>query len=241
MYKIKIWDLGDTMEIQKYKHGNYGAPGKKRRPKNRDTPEDVRKINERNKARKVWRLMMVNFRPGDWHLILRYREKPTPEEAKEHLRKFLQSMYGRYKRKKIPFKYIAVTEIGKRGGVHHHLIIENHEGVQEMVRQSWKHGSDFWSRMYDSEEGFMDLAEYIVKKSTKEDVPGCSYSTSKNLIIPKPRIIRRRSREWREDPRPKRGWYIVKDSLVNGINPVTGTPYQRYIMKKIRGRDPDDG
>ena len=34
MYNIKIWDLGEVVEVQKYHHGNYGAPGKKRTPKN---------------------------------------------------------------------------------------------------------------------------------------------------------------------------------------------------------------
>ena len=241
MYNIKIWDLGDTMEIQKYHRGNYGAPGQKRQPKSRDTPEDVKKVNERQKVRKVWRLIMVNFRPGDWHLILRYKEKPDPEEAKENLRRFLSGMRKECKKKGIPFKYIAITEIGKRGGVHHHLVIQNLNGVQDMVRRCWGSGSTFWADLYESEDGFEKLADYLVKKETKENVPGCSYSTSRNLIIPKPRIERRHARNWNPIPKPKKGWYIVKDSLVNGINPITGAPYQRYVMKRIRGRgDPDD-
>lgn len=239
-YRVKIWDMGDVVEVQKYHSGNYGAPGKKRQPKSRDTPEDVKRVNERQKVRKVWRLILANFKRGDWHLILRYRDKPM--EPKRTLQRFLGKMRRECKKRGIPFKYIAVTEIGKRGGVHHHMVIEDLPGIQDMVKKSWEEGSTYWADLYESEDSFETLAEYLVKKTTKEEIPGCSYSTSKNLIIPKPRVEKRPARTWRENPKPKKGFYIVKDSLVNGINPITGAPYQRYVMKRIRGRgDPDGG
>ena len=233
MYNIKIWDLGEVVEVQKYHHGNYGAPGKKRTPKKKPTPEEVKKVNERHKARKVWRLILANFKKGDWHLILRYKDKPDPVEAKKHLRDFLRDMRMTYKKAGVPFKYIAVTEIGKKGGVHHHLVIEDRPITREAVKQCWKSGSTFWADLYESDDNYQTLAEYLVKRQTKEDVPGCSYSTSRNLIVPKPRVVKRPAKGWREEPKPRKGWYIVKDSLVNGINPVTGTPYQRYLMKRI--------
>lgn len=238
-YKIKIYDLGDVVEVQKYHGGNYGAPGKKRQPKTRDTPEDVKKVNARQRARKVWRLILANFRKGDWHLILRYREKP--EDPKRELQGFLKRMRRDCKKAGIPFKYIAVTEIGRHGGAHHHLVIEDFPRVQSLVKRNWEEGSTFWADLYESEDNFEKLAEYLVKKTTKENVPGCSYSTSKNLIIPKPRVEKRQAREWRETPKPKKGFYIVKDSIVNGINPVTGTPYQRYLMKRITKERGDPG
>lgn len=238
MYKVKIYELGDVVDISKYYPGNYGAPGQKREKKQKPTPEDVKKVNERRKARKVWRLILANFREGDWHLILRYRgENPDPREAKEKLKRFLGSVRKDCKKKGVPFKYIAVTEIGKRGGVHHHLVIEDIPGIQEIVKNRWKEGSTFWADLYESEDSFMKLAEYLVKKESKEKVPGCSYSTSKNLIIPKPRIETRQARQWREEPKPKKGYYIVKDSLVNGVDSVTGKPFQRYTMKRLpKGR-----
>lgn len=38
---------------------------------------------------------------------------------------------------------------------------------------------------------------------------------------------------WQREPKPEKGWYIIKDSIVNGINPVTGYPYQHYTMRKV--------
>jgi hypothetical protein len=42
-------------------------------------------------------------------------------------------------------------------------------------------------------------------------------------------------RRWPEEPKPKKGYEIDKNSIVNGINPVTGYPWQHYTMRKIRG------
>ena len=71
------------------------------------------------------------------------------------------------------------------------------------------------------------------KKETKEESRGCSYSRSRNLAVPRAEKETIYSRRWRQEPKPEKGWYIVSDSVVNGINPVTGYPYQHYMMVKI--------
>ena len=40
-------------------------------------------------------------------------------------------------------------------------------------------------------------------------------------------------KRWPEDPKPKKGYFIIKDSVYNGINPVTQYPYQHYTMQRI--------
>ena len=39
---------GDYIEIEIYQDGRYGAPGKKREPKKKPTPEQIQKQNQKN-------------------------------------------------------------------------------------------------------------------------------------------------------------------------------------------------
>lgn len=244
MHVKKIYDMGWVVQVEKYHPGNYGAPGVERAPKRKRTPEEVARQNHRNRVRKVQRLIIANFHKGDWHLILTYRKDLRPatvQEAKGVLKKFLDDMRKAYKKAGYPFKYICVTERGRKGACHHHLIIEDIANLElntkNLVMKFWDRGRGRFSPLY-LEGEFECLAEYITKEETKEEGQGCSYSRSRNLIVPKPKkeIIRRKT--WRKNPKPKKGYYIVPDSVVNGINPVTGYPYQRYTMRKYA---PEEG
>ena len=100
---------------------------------------------------------MANFKEGDWHLILKYRPKDRPgtyEEAEDQLKKFLAWMRKAYKKAGIPFKYIAVTERGKKGQVlHHHLVIEDIADERlittKLVKELWRWGNTFWVNLYE--------------------------------------------------------------------------------------------
>lgn len=211
----------------------------KRGPKRKRTPEDIERQNKTNREKKVQRLILANFHEGDWHLVLKYKKELRPEslaEAKKQVQKFLADMRKAYKKAGYQFKYIYVTERGKQGACHHHLIIEDIAepdlNTKKMVLKFWEYGSKAFIPLYEDGE-FENLAEYIVKKETKEDAEGCTYSRSRNLIVPEPQreVIHRK--RWMREPKPEKGWYIVPDSLVNGENPVTGYPYQHYTMRKI--------
>lgn len=167
-------------------------------------------------------------------------ERPeTCEEAKAQLRKFLNRMREAYKKAGIPFKWIAVTERGKRGQVlHHHLVIEDirRDGIDtvKLVKKLWTYGSEFFSALYEDGE-YEKLAEYIVKAETKEEGSWCTYSRSRNLKPPVKIVKDVPHKRWRDPPVAPEGWYVVKDSVHNGENPVTGQPYQHYTIKKLTG------
>ncbi len=240
VYRKIIYDMGVVIQIEKSMPGRYGAPGEKREKKKKPTPEDVRRQNERNRWRRIQRLILTNFREGDWHLILKYRPGERPEdyaEAKAQLRKFLNRMREAYKKAGIPFKWIAVTERGKRGQVlHHHLVIQDirRDGIDtvKLVKRLWIYGSEFFSALYEDGE-YEKLAEYIVKAETKEEGGWCTYSRSRNLKSPVKTVEHVPRRRWRNPPVAPKGWYVVKDSVYNGMNPVTGQPYQHYTIKKL--------
>ena len=240
MYIKKTYDLGNVREVYRYYRGNQGAPGRKRDSKKKKTPEGVAKQNQKYKEKKVQRLILMNFHEGDWHLTLTYRPDERPgsmKEAKEQIQNFLGKMRTAYKKAGIPFRYIYVTERGKKGACHHHLIIEdiNKGNVQttKLVQKFWKHGNRSFIPLYQDGE-FENLAAYIVKKETKEEGAGCSYSRSRNLIIPEPKIEKIHARSWRKEPKASKGWYIEKETLTNGENPYTGNPYQSYRERRIR-------
>lgn len=242
MYEQLRFEIRDgVVEIVNRYPSNMGAPGRQREKKHKKTPEEVERQNQRQREKTVQRLIAANFREGDFHLVLKYREAPaTYEEAKKDLQRLLAAMRRRFKKAGYMFKYIGVTERGKRKAVlHHHLIIENIQAPElntiQTVQELWE-GHCAWHDLYEDGD-YEDLAAYIVKKETKEENTGCTYTRSRNLRIPKVKRSMRRRKTWPEEPKPRKGWYIVKSSIENSINAFTGLPYQRYVMKKTRSKE----
>lgn len=231
--------------------GNYGNPGCPRGKKRKFTPEQMKRQNETNRIRRLQRIILANFFPGkSWSLTLNYRKDARPdipELAKKQLRKLLGYVRTQFKKAGYEFKWIAITEFGKRGkALHHHIILENIEGfpVQKIIREAWmEYGSAVWADVY--EDGQMErLAAYLVKMETVtgedgEPIKGTRYSHSRNLIIPQPERKQMKRRKWPEEPRVPQGWELIKETLYDGVNPVTGYPYRHYSLRKIvrKGED----
>ena len=233
MYTKVTYDLGEVREIQKYIPGNYGAPGCPRERKRKRTPEEIKRQNERNKRRKVQRLIMANFGEGDLHVTLTYakdRRPETPEEANALRAKFLSELRKKFRKAEVDLKYIGVTEIGSRGAVHHHIVLNNPEevDVMKLIQKAWPHGHPFFSPLYDEGE-YEQLADYLLKGESEKTA---SYTRSRNLKIPEPKRETIRSMRWKDPPPVPKGWEIIKSTLFNGTNPVTGYPYQRYMIRR---------
>ena len=243
MYVKKTYNLGkhkDIIEVHNFYPGNYGAPGKKREKKEKASPEVIKKQNHTNRVRKIQRLILGNFKAGDWHIVLKYKKELRPDdfkEAKEQLSTFFKKVRLELKKYSISFKYIGVTEMGKKGNaLHHHIIVENITdpvNMLKLIRKHWEYGHIALTDMYE-EGAYQRLAEYIVKADTKDPEGKSSYKRSRgNLIEPEveSKIMLRKS--WPKEPKAKKGYYIIADSVVSGENPVTGYPYQRYMMQKL--------
>lgn len=237
-YRRVTYDLDDIRQVLKYYPGNFGAPGMPRGKKRERTSEEIEKANHRNKVRNLQRLIIANFRPGRTvHLTYRKGERPeTFEEALQHRQKFMDRMRKICKKAGVAWKWIAVTERGKKGGaLHHHLIIQDITDPIDLLREiqkAWTHGRVTSTAMEEEEDMFEVLAEYLVKKETKEGSEGKSYSRSRNLLVPQPKKETIHSRTWTKEPRPPKGWYIVQSSVWNARTPE-GWPVQRYTMKRI--------
>ena len=122
-YKQIEYKAGATLEI--IKCIPYGLrKGHPREKAEKKTKEEIRAANVRQAARRLARKINANFKPGDYHITLTYREPVSNEEAEKRIQNFLDRMRDRFKRRGFSFKYILVTEY-KNKRIHHHIII-NH-------------------------------------------------------------------------------------------------------------------
>lgn len=233
-WKQKQYIFQERIEIEEYKDGRYGAKGMKREKKKKATPEQIKKQNRSNKVRSIRRYILANFVPGDYWITLtcsRDYRPPGMKEALEQRKKFLDKLRTRYRKAGYELKWMAVTERGSRGGVHHHLIINRIPDGDKMMKEAWPFGKVFMELLYD-DEGFQKLAEYMVKQT--EEAAEAKYSHSRNLIKPEPKVkYYKRPQKIQIPP----GWYLEKESLVEGINPVTGFPYKHYALVKMKKRE----
>lgn len=240
-YIEKVVKAGKTIEVTKTHSIRY--PGKKipRSPNKSQTPEDVKKINERNAETNLRHLINTNFGYQDIHLVLTYRREKrpaTPEAAKADLEKFLRKLRNHFKKRNQELKYIAVTEY-KNKAVHHHLIISSMD--TRALTDLWPHGQPRPTYL-DSSGQYGQLASYLIKETSKtfnsdDSVHGKRWCASKNLEKPKitTRIIA--ANTWQKDPKPRKGYFIEKGSEKSGYSEISGYPYQFYRLIKL----PDKG
>ena len=169
-------------------------------------------------------------------------------KIKKELKKFLDNMRRQYRKEGQAFKFIYLIEIGKKGGIHVHLIINRcmERPPDVLICKYWKLGHPDIKLLY-REGGFADLANYLSnmpdkdgKQKRRENAEEC-FSTSRNLIRPEPerkRYFRRTAEKMiREGPKPRKGYYIDKSSVKTGINRVTGYSYLYYTeVRETNGR-----
>ena len=257
-YSRKTWHFSFSKEHEYSYVGNYGARGEKRAKRKKATPEQIARQNQINRVNRMRRLIKANFDKGDLWTTLKYPAgtRKSAEEMKEDMREFLKSCRKKYKTRGEPFKFIYRMEIGKQGGSHIHILVNNPDSMktEKLLAELWVNGSIDYTPVYRT-GGFERLAEYIVKQPDEETDQQLSlfpeekqdfkrYSTSRNLIRPEPekkeyshRTVRKLIRE---GPKPTPGYYIDEKSIRCGVNPYTGLSYLKYIEYLI-GESPPGG
>lgn len=258
MYRIKIYDFGESKEYEIGYAGQYGAKGEKRAPRKKATPEQIEKQNQAIRVKKVRRLIKANFSPGDYWITLKYPKgtRKPEEKYREDLTKLFKKCRSVWKRRGGEFKFICRIEIGKRGGVHIHLLCNRLEPVTgqpdtaAVLQELWEHGRINYQLLHDyNSDGYQLLAEYIVKPLPEEtgqynlfeEEPSTGfkrYTTSRNLIRPEPVVKEYKRRTVRDivqnGPRATAGYIIDKSSIRSGVNPYTGLSYCHYTEYRAR-------
>lgn len=242
-YLKKTYRIGDKIETEKVHSGRYGKRGGKNAKKINPTKEEMQKVNERNTAKKLRRKIEANFGEGDIHSVLTYRkdERPDVKTAKKYLKDFFIHLRKEYKKQGQALKYIIVTEY-KDKAIHHHMIINDVGNTARLLQKLWKFGRPHNTLLDDTGE-YGILAAYLVKETQKtfkeESNPNkLRYTCSRNLVNPEEPPIKKveviKADGWIDIPRPIKGYYIDKESLISGVSDKTGYPFQYYTMKKIK-------
>ncbi len=246
-YWLDVYRFPNSTEYEYKWAGKYGAKGEKRGKRAKATPEQIKRQNQQNREKYVRRLIKANFFPEDLWVTLKYpagTRKPL-REVKKDMKNFLDSLRGKYRRRGRELKFLLRMEIGRKGGIHVHLIVPRIRGEDTdlLVQGSWKHGRAHFESVHEG-GGYEKLAAYLVKQPDEEMREQLSlfpeeerkemvkYSSSRNLERPRPERRRYRRRTLRkllaEGPKASEGYWIDKNTVYAGTNRFTGYSYLRY-------------
>lgn len=237
-YLQHTWYAGNTTEIHKTYSARYGKRIQRGANINK-TPEAVKKYNAIIAERELRLLVNTNFTHGDYYITLTYRrdERPDPQTARKQVDKFISNCRKMYKRAGKEMKWVAITEYKKRA-IHHHLIINQYKIGQ--IADLWPYGHPK-IQLLDNTGDYSKLAEYLVKETCKTFGEAGSpskkrYRHSRNLKKAEHEVKVIKADAWRKEPKAKKGYQIVRDSVYTDVNPITGYPYQIYRMVKPPNR-----
>lgn len=239
-YIKKEMRFKNAREVMEYHTGRYGAPGQGRVKRKKATPEQIEKVNQVNKERLCrWRLRQ-HFGVNDYLSTLTYKKEERPpdmEAAKRDFQKFIRKLRLEYEKRGEKLRWIRNIEVGTKGGWHIHIVLNRISDTDILLKKMWKKGKVVNQLLYEKGE-FAELAAYMTKTpKTDSRLKETSYSTSKNLPLPEPdKKIYRHWKTWKdiEKVRIPDGFYMDRDTYVEGINPLTGYKYRRYTILRIR-------
>lgn len=241
---------GNVVDVEEYHDGKYGAPGVKRQKKKKPTKEQMQLINSQNKAKRARHRMLEYFNTGDCFATWTYEEEKRPPDmvtALKHFQKAMRYVRKEYKKRGYEVFWIRNIERGTKGAWHIHLVVNEIGDTASILKKAWEHGGLYATEIKKSkkiyDEDFTKLSNYMTKdentREKKEDgtlakpkLKEANYNTSRNMPLPEPKkdkLVR-----WKEEPKPKKGYYIAK--IHEGINPVTGFKYRRYTMIRLNRR-----
>lgn len=253
MIKRKTFTLrnGEVIDVEEFHDGMYGAPGKKRQKKKKPTKEQMQKVNQKNKERRCRLKLLEYFSSGDWLITLTYQVRFRPPDMKTALNdfsRFIRKVRTNYRKRNHELFWIRNIERGTKGAWHIHIVVNAIEDTMKIVSDAWEFGYIDHIKISNSEkydEDFTQLASYLTKdENTREEkkdgtlakpkIKEASYSTSRNMPLPEPKVDK--LVRWKREPKPKKGYYIAK--VHNGINPYNNYAYRRYTMIRLNaGRD----
>ena len=227
----------NAIEIDEFHTGKYGAPGQPRQKKQKATPEQIERINQYNREKLARRKMRNHFDVGDYFSCMTYRRAERPPNmdiAKKQFEKFIDRVRVEYRKRGYELKWIRNIEVGTKNGWHIHLIINRIPDTDIILAKAWPFGKVVSQLLYEKGE-FAQLAAYITKTpKTDNKLKEASYSTSRNLPVPPPEKKIVYGWKLTDKIRVPKGYYLDKQSLREGVNPVTGYGYRSYTLLKLQ-------
>lgn len=227
---------GKTKEFTYYYTARYNKKGGSRKKNTNKTTEAQKKVNSRQAENKLKRVLNANFDGTCWYVTYSYKKENRPEGKEDlidDINKLLRRLRNLFKKEGKILKYVWAAEVGERGAVHIHMVINNIDISK--VKRIWEKG---WITVKPLDENgqYRRLANYFVKYSEKtmktmEGFSGKRYNSSKNLFIPEPekKVVLGRN-AYNHTITVPRGYYVDKDSIAEAWHDVTGYMYFTYTI-----------
>lgn len=245
IFEERMWTFNASIEVERLRNGKPPDRGKQRTKRRKATPEEIARQNQYNREKNLRRIIKANFRENDLFVTYTYTKEGRPPDldaALEGRKKLLKLLRKEYRKRGYVLKWIGRTERGKRGAVHHHMILNRIPDSDLVLSGAWKtiqgSGKIVIVPLYEKGQ-YADLAHYMTKQGETDaqgnQITWSQYSRSRNLEIPEPERSRTTKRKILLPPEPLPGYYIDQDSIRQGINPITGREYLHYIMIKLGG------
>lgn len=236
-YIKEVCVAGKTIEVNKYYSVRWHCVGEKREPKETETTEAQKKVNQRQASTTLRRLMNTNFEDGDLLVRLDFSKESFPSgsnDMQEMMSKAIRKMRAEFKKQGQELKYIYVKEIGPRGGRHIHMMMSKCD--TELLRKCWPHGGIHIDPLISNGQ-YAKIADYFIKYAAKTEetegqLIGKRWYASRNLKRPKitKKVIS--ANKFRKDAKAIKGYIVQPDSIRSGISGLTGFEYFTYTMIK---------
>ena len=176
------------IQVSYFPHNNNRKIASRQRRHEVSTPKQ-KVLNNKRAKRFLEALIYTNFGIGDLRVDLTYSKNMSIDEktAKREIQNYIRRI--NYRRKKLGLdnvKYIVVTEIGKKGKVHHHFIMDA-KMDRNIVEDLWGKGYANTRRLQpDENTELTELIKYFTKdfKVENETANRRKWDSSLNLIKP---------------------------------------------------------
>lgn len=239
-YIKSICRAGKTKEIEKYYTRRFQPKGEKRNQKTKETTDQQNKINIRQLVKKLTRILNENFDDTSRYITFSYAVKNRPSDMEmliSHRRELLKKLRKVYKEDGLELKYVETMEVGGRGAVHIHMVINDID--MRKIEKLWRHGY-VSSKPLDSSGQYRKLAEYFIKyfqrtRNTDEQIQKKAYNCSRNLKRPEPKKRVMYGNRFSKDIQVTKGWYLDKESVREGIT-EDGYEFFYYTLILSPGR-----
>ena len=231
---------GDILEITKSKR--LPVKNRLRCIKMNTTSEQQEKRNIKYATNLLRLLLLQNFNENDLYCILTYDKPVSGEEAKKHLANFRKRLQRLAKKLDVEAKYIAVTEIGEKSRIHHHIIIHSSKNIINMarIRELWKNGFVKIRKYSGTLQEAENIANYFIKKNSNAfyllpHIYKKRWNSSQNLQKPQRSTAVIHHKNWRVQPKTKKGYYLDTHSIINGFYTFeSGIEYEYQFYRLIR-------
>lgn len=235
MHIKKVYKFRNAIEIEEYKPGRYGGPGKRRRSKTESSTEWMKKTNQRNRAKKARHRLRKYFDVNDYLVTLTYAVRQRPSDmkaAKKDFSGFVRRVRREYRKRGYELKWLRNIEVGTRNAWHIHIVVNRIPDADVIITKEWKHGGVNFKLLYEKGE-FAELAEYMTKTpETDPRLREASFSPSKNIPLPEP--VKKPRKTWKKKVYVPKGYYLDQDSFWEGENRLTGQRYRRYTLLRLQ-------